>query len=324
MACILPSRPSVGARIHNLQRELWIREGWENDAFPFPRSKKPFTDFLRQITTTCEESENDTFLFPRSKKPRMDFLRPYKYWTVIFSVVAALWLTTLFPLSVYAQADVSVDSRKLTIIEPAEESSQLDPAFEMIMEKLDRDLNYLLSAPVRMTPKGTAYFGVTLLTTIYLLDFDDEYLDDISSERGETSDRIYDRLNIIGSNIPEIAAGMYLLGGFLKNQTLKTKSLQGLEASALTALVAIGTGYLIGHAGPDQANDAGEFRTLTQNRSMPDLSTALSFSFAGVLACRYPSRPDLRRRSAERKSSYDATGARAASRGAAPPEPEHA
>jgi len=214
----------------------------------------------------------------------MDFLRPYKYWTVIFSVVAALWLTTLFPLSVYAQADVSVDSRKLTIIEPVEESPQLDPAFEMIMEKLDRDLNYLLSAPVRMTPKGTAYFGVTLLTTIYLLDFDDEYLDDISSERGETSDRIYDRLNIIGSNIPEIAAGMYLLGGFLKNQTLKTKSLQGLEASALTALVAIGTGYLIGHAGPDQANDAGEFRTLTQNRSMPDLSTALSFSFAGVLA----------------------------------------
>ena len=214
----------------------------------------------------------------------MDFLRPYKYWAVIFSVVAALWLTTLFPLSVHAQGDISVDSRKLTIIEPAGEPPQLDPAFDMIMEKLDRDLNYLLSAPFRMTPKGTAYFGVTLLTTIYLLDFDDEYLDDISGEIGETSDRIYDRLNIIGSNIPEIAAGMYLLGGFIKSQTLKTKSLQGLEASALTALVAIGAGYLIGHAGPDQANDAGEFRTLTQNRSMPDLSTALSFSFAGVLA----------------------------------------
>ncbi len=209
---------------------------------------------------------------------------PVKYWPVIFSVIAALWLTTLFPLSVHARDYVSGDSRKLTIIEPAEEPPQLDPAFEMIMEKLDRDLNYLLSAPFRMTPKGTAYFGVTLLTTIYLLDFDDEYLDDISSERGKSSDRIYDRLNIIGSNIPEIAAGMYLLGGFLKSQTLKTKSLQGLEASALTTLVAVGTGYLIGHAEPDQADGAGGFRTLTRNRSMPDLSTALSFSFAGVLA----------------------------------------
>ncbi len=204
--------------------------------------------------------------------------------TVVFSVVSALWLTTLFPLSVHAQDNVSVDSRKLTIIESAEEPSQLDPAFTMIMEKMDRDLTYLLSAQFRMTPKGTAYLGVTLLTTIFLLDFDDEYLDDISSKRGETSDRIYGRLNIIGSNIPNIAAGMYLLGGFLNSQTLKTKSLQGLEASALTALVAIGTGYLIGHVEPDQANDAGEFKTLSENRSMPDLGTALSFSFAGVLA----------------------------------------
>ncbi|MEE8546933.1 MAG: hypothetical protein V3S63_02395, partial [bacterium] len=199
----------------------------------------------------------------------MDFLRPYKYWTVILSVVAALWLTILLPPSVHAQGDVSVDSRQLTIIEPDEDHPQLDPAFDMIMEKLDRDLDYLLSAQFRMTPKGTAYLGVTLLTTIYLLDFDDEYLDDISSKRGESSDRIYSRLNCIGSNIPEIAAGMYLLGGFLKSQTLKTKSLQGLEASALTALVAIGTGYLIGHVEPDQANDAGEFKILTENRSMP-------------------------------------------------------
>jgi hypothetical protein len=241
-------------------------------------------DFFATITKSCEESENDIFLFPRSKKPRMDFLRPYKYWTVILSVVAALWLTILLPPSVHAQGDVSVDSRQLTIIEPDEDHPQLDPAFDMIMEKLDRDLDYLLSAQFRMTPKGTAYLGVTLLTTIYLLDFDDEYLDDISSKRGESSDRIYSRLNCIGSNIPEIAAGMYLLGGFLKSQTLKTKSLQGLEASALTALVAIGTGYLIGHVEPDQANDAGEFKILTENRSMPDLNTALSFSFAAVLA----------------------------------------
>lgn len=209
---------------------------------------------------------------------------PVKNTTAIFTAVVALLTWTLLPSIVHAQGDATEESRRLTIIEPDREPEQLDPAIGMVMDKLDRDLNYLLSAPFRMTPKGTAYFGLTLLTTIYLLDFDDEYLDDISSERGSASDRIYDRLNILGSNIPEVAAGMYLLGSFVNSPTLKTKSLQGLEASALTALIALGTGYLIGHAGPDQSTDTGEFRTLTQNRSMPDLSTALSFSFAGVLA----------------------------------------
>ena len=48
MTCILSSRPSVGARINDINCESLIREGSENDAFHFPRSKKPLTDFLRQ------------------------------------------------------------------------------------------------------------------------------------------------------------------------------------------------------------------------------------------------------------------------------------
>ncbi len=205
-----------------------------------------------------------------------------QYQAVCIFLLAACLILASAPAA-FADAEDIRTGRKLTVLEP-EEGGQLDPAFDLIMEKLDSDINYFLSAPFRMTPKATAYFGVTILTTIYLLDFDDEYLDDISSKQGSSSDRIYERLNVAGSNIPEIAAGMYLLGSFVKSRALKSKSLQGLEASALTALFAGVSGYFIGHAAPDQSASSGNFRSLTQFRSMPDLSTALSFSFAGVLA----------------------------------------
>ncbi len=45
---ILPSRPSVGARVNDINLESLIREERGNDVFRFPRSKKPLTDFLRQ------------------------------------------------------------------------------------------------------------------------------------------------------------------------------------------------------------------------------------------------------------------------------------
>ncbi len=40
-----------------------------------PLGGAQINDLLRKLLI-CEESENDTFRFPRSKKPWMDFLRP--------------------------------------------------------------------------------------------------------------------------------------------------------------------------------------------------------------------------------------------------------
>ncbi len=47
----------MGARINGLRSKTLIREESENHAFHSPRSKKPLTDFLRQITTTVREAE---------------------------------------------------------------------------------------------------------------------------------------------------------------------------------------------------------------------------------------------------------------------------
>ncbi len=55
MTCILLSRPSVGDRINDINRGSLIREGSENDAFHFPRSKKPRMDFLRQYIIIAPE-----------------------------------------------------------------------------------------------------------------------------------------------------------------------------------------------------------------------------------------------------------------------------
>ncbi len=45
---ILPSHPSMGARINDINLESLIREGSGNRAFRFPRIKKPLKNFLRQ------------------------------------------------------------------------------------------------------------------------------------------------------------------------------------------------------------------------------------------------------------------------------------
>ena len=47
MICLLPLRPSMGARINDVNLESLIREGSGNDDFRFPKSKKPLMDFLR-------------------------------------------------------------------------------------------------------------------------------------------------------------------------------------------------------------------------------------------------------------------------------------
>ena len=78
---------------------------------------------------------------------------------------------------VYAQSETEPD-RQLRILVPKEEVKRLDPAFEMIMQKIDGDIKHILSSPVRMTPKGTAITGLTLLGTLFLLNEDEEYLAD--------------------------------------------------------------------------------------------------------------------------------------------------
>lgn len=175
------------------------------------------------------------------------------------------------------------NQRSLTILEP-EEPLQLDPAFEMIMEKMDNDLKYILSAPFRLTPKGTAIAGITVLTTLFFLEMDEEYLADISSEGGEQSERTYNRLRVLGRHVPEITAGLYLLGYFMDNDTIKSRSLEGLEAVAFTALVTATSAFFIGHAPPDEGIGSNEYRWFSDYRSMPDINAALVFSLASVLA----------------------------------------
>jgi hypothetical protein len=89
---------------------------------------------------------------------------------------------------VHAQSETRPD-RQLRVLEPKEEIQDLDPAFEMIMEKIDGDLKHILSSPVRLTPKGTAITGLTVLGTLFLLNEDDEYLSDIADTRNGKSNK---------------------------------------------------------------------------------------------------------------------------------------
>lgn len=182
----------------------------------------------------------------------------------------------------YSQAEDSPE-RQLKILEP-EEIEQLDPAFEMIMQKLDGDLRYILSAPVRLTPKGTALTGLTVLGTLFLINEDENYLEEVTDTRGEKSDKAYDRLGVLGRHVPETTAGLYLLGYFLDDTDMKSRALGGLEAVAITALLTAGSGYIIGHKGPDQVESSDEFEPFNRYHSMPDMNSSLVFSMASAFA----------------------------------------
>jgi hypothetical protein len=185
--------------------------------------------------------------------------------------------------ALYAQSE-GTPERQLRILEPSDEIQRLDPAFEMIMEKIDGDLKHILSSPVRLTPKGTAITGLTLLSTLFLLNEDEEYLSDIADTRSERLDETFGRFRVLGRNVPSTAAGLYLLGYFFDSKNLKSSSLESLEAVAITALITGGSGYLIGHKGPQDSPNSDGFEPLSRYRSMPDLDSSLIFSMASVYA----------------------------------------
>jgi hypothetical protein len=184
---------------------------------------------------------------------------------------------------VYAQSEEEPD-RYLQILEPTDEVERLDPAFEMIMGKIDGDLRHILSSPVRMTPRGTAITGLTVLGTLFLLNEDEGFLQDIADTRTESSDDVFDRFKVLGRNIPETMAGLYLLGYFLDSRNLKSNSLESFEAVAITALITTGSGHIIGHKGPDDSSTSDNFEPFTKYHSMPDMNSSLIFSVAGVFA----------------------------------------
>ena len=184
---------------------------------------------------------------------------------------------------VHAQSETQPD-RQLRILEPTDEVQDLDPAFEMIMEKIDGDLKFILSSPVRQTPKATAIAGLTLLGTIFLLNRDEDILRDIANAGDESSGDIFERLRVLGRNIPETMAGLYLLGYFVDSKSLKSNSLESFEAIAITALITAGSGYVIGHKGPDDSANSDDFEPFSGYRSMPDMNSSLIFSVASVFA----------------------------------------
>ena len=201
---------------------------------------------------------------------------------VRFFFLIGICLSVLAPQA-NAQSEIKTD-RQLRILEPADEIQRLDPAFEMIMEKIDGDLRQILSAPLRMTPRGTAITGLTVLGTLFLINEDEEYLSDIANARDGDSNNVIERLRVLGNNVPGTAAGLYLLGYFFDSRNLKSSSLESLEAIAISALITAGSGYVIGHQGPSDSSSSNDFEPFNKFRSMPDMDSSLIFTMASVYA----------------------------------------
>ena len=182
----------------------------------------------------------------------------------------------------------SSKDRQLRIIQPDDPILRLDPAFEMIMEKVDEDLKHVLSSPVRLTPRNTALTGLTVLTTLYLLNHDENYTMDILETKDERNDKMFDRFRVLSRNVPQTTAGLYLLGYFLDDTSLKSKSLASFEALAITALISASSAFIIGHQGPDDSTEADQFDPFSRYHAMPDMSSSLVFSVASVFAYEAP------------------------------------
>ncbi len=182
--------------------------------------------------------------------------------------------------------DNKADERTLTVLETSESTDRLDPGFEMVMEKVDNDLQYLLSAPMRFTPKGTAIAGLTLITTLVLIYNDEGALSNISGKDDGFNDDTFRFFNDLGEYVIPITAGAYIVGYLFKDQRIKSSTLMSLEAAALTALFTGATQLVLGRDSPGAGNGSEEFRPFSGFGSMPDMDTALTFSIATTLAYR--------------------------------------
>ena len=201
---------------------------------------------------------------------------------VRFFLICGICFGVMIP-QVHAQSETE-PGRQLRILEPTDETRRLDPAFEMIMEKIDGDLRHILSSPQRSTPKGSAITGLTLIGTIFLLDRDEEFLSDIADTGRESSDDVFERSRVLGRNVPSTTAGLYLLGYFVDSKNLKSSSLEALEAEAITALITACSAYVIGRKGLQDSSSSDEFEPFSGYKSMPDMDSALIFSMASVYA----------------------------------------
>jgi hypothetical protein len=198
----------------------------------------------------------------------------------VFFIVFAL---LLWPVEIHAEGN-QTDERTLTVLETSESAERLDPGFEMVMEKVDNDLQYLLSAPMRLTPKGTAIAGLTLITTLVLIYNDEGALSNISGKDDGFNDDTFRFFNDLGEYVIPITAGAYIVGYLFKDQRIKSSTLMSLEAAALTALFTGATQLVLGRDSPGAGNDPNDFKPFSGFGSMPDMDTALTFSIASVLA----------------------------------------
>ncbi|MDT8395710.1 MAG: phosphatase PAP2 family protein [bacterium] len=203
------------------------------------------------------------------------------------AAMCALLLVSAGPVEGQDQGAAGSE-RQLRVIRPDEPVPILDPAFEMIMEKVDKDLKYVLSSPVRVTPRNTALTGLTVLTTLFLLNHDEDYAADIIDTRDDRNDKMYERFRVLSRHVPETTAGLYLLGYFLDDKELKSRSLAGFEALAITALISASSGFIVGHEGPGDSPTADQFDPFNRYHSMPDISSSLVFSVASVFAYEAP------------------------------------
>lgn len=176
------------------------------------------------------------------------------------------------------------DTRVLTVLEPEVEHVSLDPAFEMVMAKVDKDLHYLLSSPFRLTPKGTALVGLTLITTLYLIDNDEKYLDDISGGSDDRYRKIYEPLQDLDRYLLEATAGIYLLGYIRDDRGMKSDALLGLESAGLSALFTGVPAFIIGRSAPEDSGGPEEYKPFKKLGSLPDVGSSIVFSIAGALS----------------------------------------
>jgi hypothetical protein len=200
-------------------------------------------------------------------------------------LAALLAGNVLAPAAFSAPEDVSAPPAllRLTIL-PPEGGETLDPAVEAISHKLDRDLTYLLSSPLRATPKGAATLGVVLLGTLAMAGKDGDWSASLAGPRGKTEEEALDRLRVLGAHVPETALALYLAGYAFDSPQLKSGALQGAEAVAFTALFSAVSAPLIGHADPRQAADSRTFRPFDRYHAMPDMEAGMAFALASAFS----------------------------------------
>jgi membrane-associated phospholipid phosphatase len=192
----------------------------------------------------------------------------------------SLLLAALVPLAIQAQ------------VQPRQQDECELDRFQVCLVHILQDEAGIVTSPARVRPSDLLWIAPFGLATGVAIDYDAHALRSLGSHPQREADFRHVSDAGVYAPIAGVVAG-YAAGAFRKDDYLKQTSVIAGEAIADSLILNEGLRYAINRQTPSQGDGTGRFwphgtKTWPDGQSMPSNHSIIAWSFAHVVASRYP------------------------------------